>query len=313
MVSMVARTVFFTEYPQAFFALVRTHGRSLRGSCAALALLFFATAATVCGQSLVVTSGGSTVNQGTTISITTVPSMPNLVLSVNGGNSCDTVSYIVDVSYTDQAGNTTWAQYSAQNYAGDQPVTADWSGVLTGGSASVSWQFDGTSEGSTLGFFINGGNPPNSAVDAYASSGPWFVRNLIAWESRAWSLSPTGQYKQFDAFGYPLWGTPDGIGLMQLEPLYRISLDQDYWSWPTNVADGFESFLWIDPPDADYSPHAHDHDESLWVIDGEITFGAEGQELRLGPGDRLMLPKGTIHTARAGREGARYLIGERRD
>ena len=234
MVSMVARTVFFTEYPQAFFALVRTHGRSLRGSCAALALLFFATAATVCGQSLVVTSGGSTVNQGTTISITTVPSMPNLVLSVNGGNSCDTVSYIVDVSYTDQAGNTTWAQYSAQNYAGDQPVTADWSGVLTGGSASV----DGTSEGSTLGFFINGGNPPNSAVDAYASSGPWFVRNLIAWESRAWSLSPTGQYKQFDAFGYPLWGTPDGIGLMQLEPLYRISLDQDYWSWPTNVADG---------------------------------------------------------------------------
>src|SRR6266581_981505 len=79
------------------------------------------------------------------------------------------------------------------------------------------------------------------------------------------------------------------------------------------VADGFESFLWIDPPDADYSPHAHDHDESLWVIDGEITFGAEGQELRLGPGDRLMLPKGTIHTARAGHEGARYLIGERRD
>ena len=79
------------------------------------------------------------------------------------------------------------------------------------------------------------------------------------------------------------------------------------------AADGFESFLWIDPPDADYSPHAHDHDESLWVIDGEITFGAEGQELRLGPGDRLMLPKGTIHTARAGREGARYLIGERRD
>ena len=79
------------------------------------------------------------------------------------------------------------------------------------------------------------------------------------------------------------------------------------------AADGFESFVWIDPPDADYSPHAHDHDESLWVIDGEITFGAEGQELRLGPGDRLMLPKGTVHTARAGREGARYLIGERRD
>ena len=79
------------------------------------------------------------------------------------------------------------------------------------------------------------------------------------------------------------------------------------------AADGFESFAWTDPPDADYSAHSHDHDESLWVIEGEITFGAEGKELHLGPGDRLMLPKGTVHTARAGRRGARYLIGERRD
>ena len=79
------------------------------------------------------------------------------------------------------------------------------------------------------------------------------------------------------------------------------------------AADDFESFAWSDPPDADYSPHAHDHDESLWVIEGEITFGAEGKELHLGPGDRLMLPKSTVHTARAGHRGARYLIGERRD
>ena len=79
------------------------------------------------------------------------------------------------------------------------------------------------------------------------------------------------------------------------------------------AADGFESFTWSDPPGADYTAHAHDHDESLWVIEGEITFGADGKDLRLGPGDRLMLPKGTVHTARAGSQGARYLIGERRD
>src|SRR5437870_11584511 len=78
------------------------------------------------------------------------------------------------------------------------------------------------------------------------------------------------------------------------------------------AADGFESFVWIDPPDADYSPHAHDHDESLWVMDGEMTFGAEGQELRLGPGDRLMLPKATSHTARAAHDGAGQRSGERR-
>jgi quercetin dioxygenase-like cupin family protein len=76
-------------------------------------------------------------------------------------------------------------------------------------------------------------------------------------------------------------------------------------------ADGFDAFTWEDAAGADYRAHAHDHDESLWVIEGEMTFGADGKELRLGPGDRLMLPRGTIHTARAGREGARYLIGQR--
>jgi quercetin dioxygenase-like cupin family protein len=77
-------------------------------------------------------------------------------------------------------------------------------------------------------------------------------------------------------------------------------------------AEGFSAFSWHDGPAAAYSAHSHDHDESLWVVEGEITFGAEGKELRLVPGDRLMLPKGTVHTARAGPRGATYLIGERR-
>jgi len=76
--------------------------------------------------------------------------------------------------------------------------------------------------------------------------------------------------------------------------------------------DGFGVFVWSDTPGAHYSPHAHDHDESIWVVDGEMTFGAEARILRLGPGDRLMLPAGTVHTADAGPSGATYLIGERR-
>lgn len=75
--------------------------------------------------------------------------------------------------------------------------------------------------------------------------------------------------------------------------------------------EGFSVFRWSDGPAATYSPHAHDHDESIWVVVGEIAFAAAGGELRLGPGDRLMLPRGTVHTATAGAEGATYLIGER--
>ena len=74
----------------------------------------------------------------------------------------------------------------------------------------------------------------------------------------------------------------------------------------------FDTLRWRDEAGADYRPHTHEHDESIWVIDGEIVFGAGGEEFRLGPGDRLMLPRGTVHAAHVGPGGATYLIGERR-
>ena len=75
--------------------------------------------------------------------------------------------------------------------------------------------------------------------------------------------------------------------------------------------EGFDAFVWHDGPAADYAPHTHEHDESLWVVRGLITFGVEGRSHALGPGDRLMLPAGTLHSAVAGRDGATYLIGRR--
>ena len=76
-------------------------------------------------------------------------------------------------------------------------------------------------------------------------------------------------------------------------------------------AEGYDVFRWRDEAGADYQPHSHERNESLWIVHGEMVFNAAGQELRLGPGDRLMLPKGTVHTARPGPDGATYLIGER--
>lgn len=77
-------------------------------------------------------------------------------------------------------------------------------------------------------------------------------------------------------------------------------------------SEGFDVFRWRDEAGAAYQPHSHDHDESLWVVDGALVFGSGGREFRLKPGDRLLLPKGTVHTARAGGTGVTYLIGELR-
>jgi mannose-6-phosphate isomerase-like protein (cupin superfamily) len=74
---------------------------------------------------------------------------------------------------------------------------------------------------------------------------------------------------------------------------------------------GYAVFRWRDVAGAHYQSHAHDHDECLWVIEGEIAFAVGGRDLCLGPGDRLLLPGGTSHSARVGAQGATYLIGER--
>jgi hypothetical protein len=64
--------------------------------------------------------------------------------------------------------------------------------------------------------------------------------------------------------------------------------------------EGFSAFCWSDAPAAHYEERAHDHDECIWLIAGKIRFSASGCELVLAPGDRLMLPAGTQHTADAG-------------
>ena len=223
---------------------LRTLALTHRGaiSVCLFVLMFFGRGNLAYCQTLVVTNGsGQTVNQGDTLSINTIPNMPVMTLNVNGGTSCDSFSYQISVTYSDQAGATTGTNvtFNAQDVPGEASSTVDWFSNFEGGNATISWQFDGTSEPS-FSFKINGTNPSNSAVDSYLASGggPWFAQSLVAEESSAWYLGPSGQYKQFDSSGNPLFGTPDGIGLMQVEPPNRHNGDLDFWAWSEDVADG---------------------------------------------------------------------------
>lgn len=77
------------------------------------------------------------------------------------------------------------------------------------------------------------------------------------------------------------------------------------------LEDGFDPFAWVDEPGKRYEMHSHPHDESIWVIQGKMTFHVGGQVFDLGPGDRLMLPRASQHEAVAGPEGCEYLVGQR--
>jgi len=100
-----------------------------------------------------------------------------------------------------------------------------------------------------------------------------------------------------------------------------MRLEHVQWSGPkppkepdarrTLEAEGFDVVCWSDPPGRAYAPHVHERDESLWMIAGGMTFEIDGRSYRLEAGDRLQLPRSTMHAALAHEDGARYLIGER--
>ena len=54
-----------------------------------------------------------------------------------------------------------------------------------------------------------------------------------------------------------------------------------------------------------YGAHTHPYDKVIYVVSGSITFALPefSKQLELGPGDRLDLPRGTVHAAVVGPQG----------
>jgi len=62
---------------------------------------------------------------------------------------------------------------------------------------------------------------------------------------------------------------------------------------------GAYSLMWeLCPQNSGPPPHSHDQDEQFYVIDGEITYRADGQELRAKAGSFVLIPRGTVHSFR---------------
>jgi quercetin dioxygenase-like cupin family protein len=52
----------------------------------------------------------------------------------------------------------------------------------------------------------------------------------------------------------------------------------------------------------------HDEDEVFHVLEGELRFRVGNEELRAGPGETLLAPKGVPHTYRVESERGRWLV-----
>ena len=76
--------------------------------------------------------------------------------------------------------------------------------------------------------------------------------------------------------------------------------------------EGFaHTYVWQDGPNAHYPDHTHAEETAHIILDGEMTLTMNGKSQTYGLGDRCDVPAGTVHSARMGPRGCRYLIGER--
>ena len=76
-------------------------------------------------------------------------------------------------------------------------------------------------------------------------------------------------------------------------------------------AEGFShTYVWEDGPAAYYPEHMHPTVTSHVVLDGEVAVTSEGKPQTYRAGERFDVPAQTIHSAKMGPTGCRYLIGE---
>lgn len=70
-------------------------------------------------------------------------------------------------------------------------------------------------------------------------------------------------------------------------------------------------FIWQDAAHAFYPDHKHSGLTAHIVLDGEMTLTMLGQPTTYRAGERCDVPPETIHSARMGPRGCRYLVGEK--
>jgi len=79
------------------------------------------------------------------------------------------------------------------------------------------------------------------------------------------------------------------------------------------LQEGLFPYDWSNAPGDIYAPHVHDYDKVIVVVRGSITWALgvpETNELfETRAGDRIELPRGTVHAAQVGPQGVTCLEG----
>jgi quercetin dioxygenase-like cupin family protein len=75
--------------------------------------------------------------------------------------------------------------------------------------------------------------------------------------------------------------------------------------------EGFDPLLIADPPGATYPPHSHPETKLLAFLRGRMEVMMDGKCFDCSPGDRVIIPGNTVHSAVAGPEGCDFFWSEK--
>lgn len=70
-------------------------------------------------------------------------------------------------------------------------------------------------------------------------------------------------------------------------------------------------YVWQDGPNAHYPDHTHATLSAHIILDGEMSLTMNGEARTYGAGERCDVAAGTVHSAKMGTKGCRYIIGEK--
>jgi len=169
--------------------------------------------------------------------IATIDSAGNLgTISVNlvmsGGTLSGTFNYSAQITYTDHSRND---QLSAQGQSDSLNFLIDFDSQVMGGTFTLTAQIPYLDAAGAPGVAsytgsstIIGTNPGKQAVKDRLGD---MALQLIAYQE--------SKFAQFQSSGLPLFGPPNGFGVMQLDP---PSTTSQIWSWTVNVDGGIALF-----------------------------------------------------------------------
>lgn len=87
-------------------------------------------------------------------------------------------------------------------------------------------------------------------------------------------------------------------------------MDEQQWRRKLGEEGFGRVYVWTDGPHVFYPDHTHDVATAHVILQGEMTVISEGKTETYRAGGRFDVPAQTVHSARMGPEGCRYLVGE---